>query len=145
MRKRIPWALRRVSPDLSSEDIAVPISSVPEFIRAVYRIGREHTVAIPCYGHAGDGNVHALPMRPEELDDTHWYATLEAILESLYREAARLGGTISGEHGIGSKRRDYLPIVLDKASIEAMRAVKSAFDPNGILNPGKILPAPSTN
>jgi glycolate oxidase len=95
-------------------------------------------VLIPCYGHAGDGNLHATVVKKPETPMDEWDEKLPAILEDLYSVVAGLGGTISGEHGIGSKRAHYLPLVMDEKLIELQRSIKRAFDPKNILNPGKI-------
>jgi len=97
-------------------------------------------VLIPCYGHAGDGNLHATVVKKPETPTDEWDEKLPAILEELYQIVAGLGGTISGEHGIGSKRARYLPLVMDDELIELQRRVKRVFDPQNILNPGKIFP-----
>jgi glycolate oxidase len=97
-------------------------------------------VFIPCFGHAGDGNLHARIMKGQEMSVEMWEATKPAILTDLYRTVRRLGGTISGEHGIGLKRSPYLPLVMDPALIDLQRRIKRTFDPLNILNPGKIFP-----
>jgi glycolate oxidase len=104
------------------------------------RLSDKYGVLIPCYGHAGDGNLHATPVKPPEMAMEEWQARLPVLLGELYQSVVGLGGTISGEHGVGSKRAEYLAVVLDPALIELHRRIKRAFDPNGILNPGKILP-----
>jgi glycolate oxidase len=95
-------------------------------------------VLIPCYGHAGDGNLHATPVKKPETPLDEWEEKLPALLKDLYAEVYQLGGTISGEHGVGHKRIDYLPLVMDRTVIDLQRRIKAAFDPNYILNPGKI-------
>jgi glycolate oxidase len=95
-------------------------------------------VPIPCYGHAGDGNLHATPVMNPAWSLQKWHRVLPEILADLYRLTASLGGTISGEHGIGHKRKAFMPLVMDERVLELMRAIKRAWDPNDILNPGKI-------
>ena len=102
------------------------------------RLSAKYGVLIPCYGHAGDGNLHATPVKPPEMAMEEWHARLPSLLEELYRAVAQLGGTISGEHGVGSKRAAYLPLVMEPAVIDLQRRIKQAFDPLNILNPGKI-------
>ncbi len=139
MRKQVPWALRRLSPHQTAEDVVVPVAEVWKLLREVRRLGEAYAVAIACFGHLGDGNVHAHPIKPRALPGEEWGRLLPALLAELYRRVAALGGTISGEHGIGHKRIGYLPLVLGGAEREVMRRIKAAFDPNGILNPGKAI------
>ena len=95
---------------------------------------------IVCFGHAGDGNVHVNVLK-DDLPDERWDgARARRCGEEIYRLALSLGGTITGEHGIGATRRKYLPLALDAAQIELMRQIRAVFDPNHILNPGKIFP-----
>ncbi len=110
----------------------------PDMVAGLMELSRKYDVAIPCYGHAGDGNLHATPVMNPAWPLDRWHATLPDILTDLYKLTASLGGTISGEHGIGHKRKSYLPLVCSEAHIEVMRAIKRALDPNNILNPGKI-------
>ncbi len=140
IRRNIAEAFKVISPDQSLEDIVVPIAAIPKMVRALQELSEKYGVAIPCYGHAGDGNLHATPVMNPEWSREKWRRVLPALLEEMYATAAELGGTISGEHGIGHKRREFMPLVLDPAALELMRAVKRALDPNQVLNPGKILP-----
>lgn len=133
-------AFKAISPVQSLEDIVVPLAQIPQLMPELQRLAETHRVLIPCYGHAGDGNLHATLVKPVEMAAADWNAALPALLEDLYRAVVRLGGTISGEHGIGSKRASYLPLVMDPALIELHRRIKQAFDPLNVLNPGKILP-----
>ena len=94
---------------------------------------------MPCYGHAGDGNLHATAIKNPKGSMEEWREKLPHILEELYIATKKLGGTISGEHGIGHKRKKYLPLVVSEAELEYMRRIKRAVDPNNILNPGKII------
>ncbi|MFO7899660.1 MAG: FAD-linked oxidase C-terminal domain-containing protein [Planctomycetota bacterium] len=139
IRRNVAEAFKVVSPVQSLEDIVVPTSSIPDLMPELARISERHGVAIPSYGHAGDGNLHATPVKPPAMPQADWDELLPHLLTELYRAVGRLGGTISGEHGIGSKRRAFLPLVLDETTLELMRRIKHAFDPNGILNPGKII------
>lgn len=139
IRKQIPWMLKRYSAVLSIEDIVVPIAAIPQLLPEIDRIGTTYETLIPVFGHAGDGNLHATPMKDPALDQQQWEQKLHALLADLYRVTAQLGGTISGEHGIGHKRRDYMPLVMESAQLEMLRRIKQALDPNHIINPGKIL------
>jgi glycolate oxidase len=138
IRKRVIWALRRNFSRDSVEDIAMPIAALAEILAELTRLAEEYKVKIPVYGHAADGNLHATPVKSPEQSDADWEALLPELLADIYRAVARLGGTISGEHGIGHKRRDYLELVMSPVQIEMMRQIKKAVDPNHILNPGKI-------
>ena len=138
IRKTVPWALKRRTTDQSIEDIVVPIAAIPEVLDELRRLEGTFGVAIPCFGHAGDGNLHAHVQKNPSWSREEWEAREPAILTELYEVVARLGGTISGEHGIGHKRKPYLPLVMSGRHIDLMRQIKHAFDPSGILNPGKI-------
>lgn len=140
IRKQVAWALKAMGKDQSLEDISMPIASSAPMIERLYDIAEEFGILIPCFGHAADGNLHATPMRPESMSREQWREIVPEVLRSIYREAARLGGTISGEHGIGHKRNDYMAEVVDPVSLDMMQRVKATLDPAGILNPGKIFP-----
>ncbi len=118
-------------------DAAVPPSQIPEYVRRVKEISRDYGVRILCYGHAGDGNMHVHPLK-DGLSDEDWAEKAPRVMERLYTEAAALGGTVSGEHGIGYAKKRYLPISIDEEQLRLMREIKRLFDPNNILNPGKI-------
>jgi len=139
IRKMIPWALKRRSPMQSMEDIVVPPAAIPDFLDALEEISARRGTQIPCFGHAGDGNLHATPVKNADETDEQWAGALPGILEDMYRAAARLGGTISGEHGIGHKRRGWMHLVMGPAELDLLRRIKSAIDPEGIMNPGKII------
>ncbi len=138
IRRNIAEAWKLVSPHQSLEDIVVPISKIPEFMERLQQLQAKYGVSIPCYGHAGDGNLHATPVKDPVWSLEKWYDTLHKLLPEMYEAAGQLGGTISGEHGIGQKRKDYVGLVLGQKEIELMKRIKKAFDPNMILNPGKL-------
>ncbi len=139
IRRSVAEAFKVFSPHQSLEDIVVPIAAIPAMSAAIGEISAKYRVMIPCYGHAGDGNLHATPVMPPEWSLEKWHATLPDLLRDLYSETVRLGGRISGEHGIGYKRREYFVELADPGYLTMMRAVKKGLDPNGILNPGKVI------
>ena len=142
-RQNLAEAFKAISPVQSLEDIVVPPAQIPDLMPELQRISEEYDVLIPCYGHAGDGNLHATPIKRPEMPMEEWQAKLPLLLEDLYKAVASLGGTISGEHGVGSKRAEYLSLVLAPEVIELQRRIKRAFDPLNILNPGKVFPEPA--
>ena len=120
------------------EDVGVPRGRVPELLVEIERIGREQGLLIATFGHVGDGNLH--PNIIQDRDDPDGEAKLNRATDALYRAAIALGGTVTAEHGIGATRREYLELQRGSGAVALMRAVKTAFDPLGILNPGKVLP-----
>ena len=123
----------------SAEDIVVPFAQIPDLLREVDLLAQKYGVLIPNFGHAGDGNLHATPVKPPEMAIETWEEVLPTLLEELYIVTDKYGGTISGEHGIGLKRKKYLSLVMQPEVIDLMKRVKATFDPNNILNPGKIV------
>jgi glycolate oxidase len=140
VRRNIAEAFKVYSPIQSLEDIVVPFAQIPQLIREIELLSKKYDIVIPSYGHAGDGNLHSTPIKPPEMSMEEWNETLPKILEDLYRGVAKLGGTISGEHGIGSKRKKYMKLVMQPELIDVMKRLKKTFDPNNVLNPGKIFP-----
>jgi glycolate oxidase len=140
VRRNIAEAFKVYSPVQSLEDIVVPFAQIPELIREIERLSKTYHVLIPSYGHAGDGNLHSTPIKPPEMSIDKWNETLPKILVDLYIATAELGGTISGEHGIGSKRKGFMKLVMQPELIALMKRIKATFDPHNILNPGKIFP-----
>ncbi|MFZ2957294.1 MAG: FAD-linked oxidase C-terminal domain-containing protein [Candidatus Ozemobacteraceae bacterium] len=141
VRRNIAEAFKVQSPRQSLEDIVVPIAAIPQMVAGAAELAKKWDIMIPCYGHAGDGNLHATPVMNPSWTDTEWHDKLPLILTDLYKLTAKLGGTLSGEHGIGHKRKEYMSLVCSTAHIEMMRGIKRALDPNLILNPGKIFDA----
>lgn len=135
-RKALSPALRTLSPNKINEDVVVPVSRVPELVAATRAIAAAHGLPIVCFGHAGNGNLHVnlLPRDTAEL------ARADAALAEVFDAVIRLDGTLSGEHGIGLAKREFMPRALDPNALALMRAIKREFDPDGILNPGKLLP-----
>ena len=138
-RRAIIDALNFESPVNHMEDVVVPRAQIPALLRGIHDLAECLGVRILSFGHAGDGNVHITALK-DNLDDETWEAIVLEVTESIYRMALSLGGTLTGEHGIGFIRRQYLSLALEEAQIEIMRGIRATFDPNGILNPGKIFP-----
>ena len=136
-RRAISGSLSRQRPNKLGEDIVVPRHAIPAMVARLKEIGRQHELPIVIFGHAGDGNLH--PNLLFDRRDPQEWARVERATEAIFRAAVELGGTLSGEHGVGVLKRDYLGLAVDPAAIEAMRAIKRALDPRGILNPGKVL------
>ena len=139
VRRNIAEAFKVISPHQSLEDIVLPPAGIPDIMPELERISEKYGVQLPCYGHAGDGNLHATIVKDPEDSMEEWEQKQPEALHDLYRATLALGGTISGEHGIGSKRKkDYTELVADEAEIAFVRKIKRAVDPNNVLNPGKI-------
>ncbi len=135
-RRAAHWALEKLG-DVKMEDVGVPRSRVPDMLRAIEAIAAKHDVRIGTFGHAGDGNLH--PDLVLERGDPRGEAITKAVQQDLYRAALDLGGTVTGEHGIGSARREWLEPQLGADAVRVMRAIKTALDPQGLLNPGRVL------
>ncbi|HEY7871330.1 MAG TPA: FAD-linked oxidase C-terminal domain-containing protein, partial [Rudaea sp.] len=135
-RRALSPALRTISPDKINEDVVVPVSRLPELIAALHGIAKKHAIPIVNFGHAGNGNIH-VNLLPRDAAE---HARAENALPEVFRTVIALGGTLSGEHGIGLAKRDFLRDALDPTALNLMRAIKAQFDPDGILNPGKLLP-----
>ncbi len=139
VRRNIAEAFKVVSPHQSIEDIVVPTAQIPNLMPEIARISKKYNVQFPCYGHAGDGNLHATIIKNPDDSMEEWYQKLPLAMEELFAAAKKLGGTISGEHGIGSKRKKYMEMAVGKDALNFMRNIKKAVDPNNIMNPGKIV------
>jgi len=139
IRRSVSASLRKVNPDKFNEDICVPRSKVPEMIRRIDAIADRYQVPIVNFGHAGDGNIHVNVMidskQPGDQDKA------DRAIEEVFKEALELGGTMSGEHGVGIMKAPYIPLELSTAAVDYMKTIKKALDPNNILNPGKIFPS----
>jgi glycolate oxidase len=143
-KKEYFWKLRRTIGESTKhnnvykeEDTVVPRAYLPQLYNGVKKIGDKYKVRTICYGHAGDGNLHVNILKDAHTD-AFWNTTVKEAIAEIFALCKQLGGTISGEHGIGLVQKEYMPIVLQQANIELMRGIKKVFDPNGILNPGKI-------
>jgi glycolate oxidase len=143
IRSNIYSALKRGTIEIL--DITVPPAMVGEYMAKVREISKRHDIWLPTYGHAADGNVHTHLMKVRtkdgKLDEKEiegWRDKYPPARKELHEEAKKLGGIVSGEHGIGLSKMEYLPVFVDQEQIELMKGIKKLFDPNNILNPGKI-------
>ena len=140
-RRELAYAVRSYDPALEPihpGDVTVPISAYPEIIRFVKDLASEAGVLAPCFGHAGDGNVHYTVM--VDPSDPESVATGERVYADVVKRAIELGGTATGEHGIGLGKREYLELEHGVDAVELMRSIKRAYDSTDVLNPGKIFP-----
>jgi glycolate oxidase len=132
-RRAISPALYTIKPKKVNEDIVVPRSKIPDILRAIDGIAKRHDLLIVNFGHAGDGNIHTNIM----LDEAE-AGRAESAVKEIFEAVLRLGGSISGEHGIGLSKAAYLPMELGPDALGVMKKIKQTLDPNNILNPGKI-------
>ena len=137
-RKALSPALRSLASGKINEDVVVPVSQVAALVRFVEALSAEQKLPIVCFGHIGNGNVHVNILF--EKSDAAQTRTAEACAEKLFTEVLRLGGMLSGEHGIGLAKKAFMAQAFTPATLDAMRGIKQLFDPDGILNPGKTLP-----
>jgi len=135
-REKFYPAIKNYAP-MELIDIVVPRSMIARFVDRVKEISGKYGIPVIAYGHAGDGNVHLHPIM-KGISESEWHTKLPLLLKEIYLVGVSLGGAISGEHGIGLVKKDYLPLQFDRSQIDLLRRVKKAFDPNRILNPGKI-------
>jgi glycolate oxidase len=142
-RRAVSPAISRLKPNKLGEDISVPRARIPAMVRKVGEIALRNRLAIPLFGHIGDGNLH--PNILCDLKDAQEMERVQRAAREIFEAAVALGGTLSGEHGIGTLKRGFLPESLDAATIEMMQRVKWALDPDNRLNPGKIFPVPPPN
>lgn len=141
------WQLRRnvahavkANSVYKEEDTVVPRAELPKLLQGVKEIGRRYNFKSVCYGHAGDGNLHVNIVKAD-MSDEDWNYKLPEGIREIFELCVRLGGTISGEHGIGLVQKPYIGIALNEVQLHLMRGIKDLFDPHGILNPGKIFQA----
>ena len=136
LRRGIGEAVKSISP-YKEEDTVVPRANMTKLIRGVKEISVKYGITTICYGHSGDGNIHVNILK-DKMDDEAWENNLDTAIREIFELTVSLGGMISGEHGIGYSQKSYLPIAVKEAELELMRKIKKTFDPNNILNPGKI-------
>ena len=138
VRRELSDALKVITPIKFNHDVVVPKGRIPQLFRLVDGLKKTYRLRIPCFGHAGDGNIHVnIMVTPEDDDEMSRAHDAE---RALFEGVVALEGSISGEHGIGFAKAKYLPLELDPQTIAVMKRVKAAFDPEGLLNPGKIFP-----
>lgn len=140
------WALRRClgvavksAGPYKEEDTVVPRAALPQLLQLVKEIAQRYGFRAICYGHVGDGNLHVNILR-DQLPLTYWQEEVPKAVEEIFRFVVSLGGTLSGEHGIGWVQRRYVPIALSEENLALMKQIKNVFDPKGLLNPQKIFP-----
>jgi len=137
IRRAIPEAIHLALPQEINEDISVPINKIDILLSCIDEISQQYNLHSPVYGHIGDGNLH-ISLAPKQKDA--WKEIEPLIRKTFYNRVMQLNGVLSGEHGIGMKRKNYLSQFYTPAEILLLRNIKNAFDPKGILNPGKIFP-----
>lgn len=136
LRRGIGEAVKSISP-YKEEDTVVPRANMTKLIRGVKEISAKYGITTICYGHSGDGNIHVNILK-DKLDEKSWEENLDKAIREIFELTVSLEGMISGEHGIGYSQKSYLPIAISEAELDLMRKIKGVFDPNNILNPGKI-------
>jgi glycolate oxidase len=136
MRRNIAYAVKKTNMTVE-EDTVVPRADLPELLRHIKEVGRKWNFRSVCYGHAGDGNVHVRILK-DSLSDEYWKNEVPKGIREIFEKVVELGGTISGEHGIGWIQIPYMDIKFKEMQLQLMRDIKKVFDPNSILNPGKI-------
>lgn len=141
-RKLVSPAIVRIKPTKISEDATVPRSQIPAMFEALERIRHTYDIELVIFGHAGDGNLH--PNILADARDPEEMKRVERAVEAIFDEALRLGGTLSGEHGIGTMKAPFLANEIGEDGVWLMKRMKEAWDPNGLLNPGKLFAPPGT-
>ncbi len=137
-RKALSPCLRKIAPKKINEDVVVPVSHIPELINGLDQLSRQHAIKIVNFGHAGNGNIHVnLLVNP---DDSQEMQAAAECLDAVFNLVLKLNGTLSGEHGVGLEKRDFIYKELGQTEISLMHQIKKVFDKNNILNPGKTLP-----
>src|SRR5690606_16226753 len=119
------------------EDTVVPRAELPKLIKGIKEIGKKYGFESVCYGHAGDGNLHVNIIKTN-MSNEDWKHKLPLGIKEIFELTVSLNGTLSGEHGIGFVQKEYMPIRFSEIHLSIMKEIKNVFDPNGIMNPGKI-------
>jgi D-lactate dehydrogenase len=137
-RKSLSLAVKQIAPLKINEDVVVPVSQLADFVDFIDHTAHAHRLAAVSFGHAGNGNLHVnLMVHPDDADEM---ARAHLALEAIILRVLALGGTLSGEHGIGTEKRRFVPLEIEPATLAIMRSIKQQFDPHGLLNPGKLFP-----
>lgn len=144
-RKKAVWsargafleAIKASTPEMDECDVVVPVNKIDEFIKFTHELAKQHGVRIPSFGHAGDGNLHIYICR-DNLSQADWQKTLQECFDSMYAMAEKMGGLVSGEHGIGYAKKEFMKKQYGDTPVQLMQGIKKVFDPKNILNPGKI-------
>jgi glycolate oxidase len=131
-------AIKGSTPSMDECDVVVPRDRIAAFINKSVKMGQNLSIRIRSFGHAGDGNLHLYACK-DGLADAEWKEKCEKVMAVLYDEARQLGGQVSGEHGIGHAKAIFLRETIGETQVKLMRGIKQAFDPNGIMNPGKVI------
>ena len=139
-RKKAFGAMGRIAPDLLVQDATVPRTRLPEVLGRITEIGKQYDLKVANVFHAGDGNLH--PNILFDRNDAEELKRVEEASKKIMALCVEVGGTITGEHGVGVDKRDYMPLVNGENEVAAMAAVKRVFDPQALFNPGKVLPDP---
>lgn len=138
-RKALSPLLREIAPKKINEDVVVPVDTLPQFLAGLTQLSTQYQLHNVNFGHAGNGNIHVnLLINPDNPDEV---ARAEQCLDEVFNLVIKLRGTLSGEHGVGSEKRAFVTKEIDASTLNLMRAIKRVFDPNNILNPGKLFPA----
>ena len=119
--------------------MATAAGALPDLLKAVKAVGSDFGFESICYGHAGDGNLHVNILK-QDISDERWDQELPMAIRSIFQKVVDLGGTISGEHGIGLVQKPFMDLAFSERTLQLQRDIKKVFDPNGIFNPGKIFP-----
>ena len=136
LRRSVGEAVKSIS-TYKEEDTVVPRAKLPELLDGIMNVSAKYNIRIISYGHAGDGNLHVNILK-DNLSDEYWNNNVKSAIKEIFEHTVSLGGTISGEHGIGYTQKEFLPIALSNEEIVLSKNIKKTFDPNNILNPGKI-------
>jgi D-lactate dehydrogenase len=137
-RKALSPALRSIAPNKINEDVVVPVSKIPALIHGLEKLGQQYDITIVNFGHAGNGNIHVNLLYDSA--DAQQNRNAPLCLDALFDLVLELDGTLSGEHGVGLVKRDFVDREIDPVTLDLMRRIKREFDPQGILNPGKMFP-----
>ena len=145
-QKNALWKMRRSVAEAvkgnsiyKEEDTVVPRFELPKLLEGIKRIGNKYGFKSVCYGHAGDGNLHVNIIKGDMTDD-NWQTQVPLGIREIFELTVALKGTLSGEHGIGLVQKNFMDIAFSKVHLELMESIKRVFDPNNVLNPGKIFP-----